>query len=201
MSLNNKKLAIILSIIAVIVVVYQVFIRKPSTGIQTPVSQQPAFSPSPRVQPPPASSGTGQPNPTAAARSEKNSESLTVDYNSTLLLDRVNPETAFPYPKQELPREFGIDIFSLGSAVEENVPQAPQYERELKFKLSAILIGSNRRIAVINDKILKIGGIIQGAEVISIEKNKVVLRINKEEIVLSTLSQIKIVRIVGGKGE
>lgn len=48
--------------------------------------------------------------------SEKNQESLIIDYNSEVLLNRINPELTEPFPKKDLPPEFGRKIFSKGVA-------------------------------------------------------------------------------------
>ena len=37
--------------------------------------------------------------------SEKNEESLIIDYNSEVLLNRIDPELKEPFPKKELPPE------------------------------------------------------------------------------------------------
>ena len=48
--------------------------------------------------------------------SEKNQESLIIDHNSEVLLNRINPEFTEPFPKKELPPEFGRKIFLKGVA-------------------------------------------------------------------------------------
>lgn len=42
--------------------------------------------------------------------SEKNQESLIIDYHSEVLLNRIDPELTEPFPKKELPPEFGRKI-------------------------------------------------------------------------------------------
>jgi hypothetical protein len=43
--------------------------------------------------------------------SEKSQESLVIDYNSEVLLNRIDPELTESFPKKELPHEFGSKIF------------------------------------------------------------------------------------------
>jgi hypothetical protein len=44
--------------------------------------------------------------------SEKSQENLIIDYNSEVLLNRIDPEFTEPFPKKELPTEFSSNIFS-----------------------------------------------------------------------------------------
>jgi hypothetical protein len=44
--------------------------------------------------------------------SEKKQEGLIIDYNSEVLLNRIDPELTEPFPKKKLPSKFGIKIFS-----------------------------------------------------------------------------------------
>ena len=115
-------------------------------------------------------------------------------------MKRINPELALPYTPRELPPEFGTKIFSGGAAVEDK-PKGPQYEREVEFKLNAINIDEKRAIADINGKRLRVGDVVQGAEVIAIIKGQVVLQINNKKFVLSTNSRIKKIKLMGGRSE
>jgi hypothetical protein len=191
MSLNNKYLAIGLSIAAVLIVVYQVFINKPQ-GAQTakPQPQKPAFVPVA-----PAQKAASQPTHEA-----ETDNGLVIDFNSPLLLKRIEPDMTLPYPRQELPKEYGADIFSGGGVEAEAPPVEPKYEKVVEFKLNAIIIDAKRRIAIINNTIVKPGDIIEGAVVLSIAKTMVVLKVNNENVVLSTNSRIKEVKLIGGKG-
>ncbi len=201
MNLNNKYLAVGLSITAVVVVSYQIFFNKPTQPARQPMKNQPMFSQqgkSAGTTPPP------RPKP-AVAESQQTAGSstgqgLVIDYNSEILLQRVPPEAVEPYPRQELEQEFGGDVFSKGE-VEPKKETGPKYQREVEFKLNAIIIDRTRKIAIINDTILTVGDHIQGAEVVSIVKSKVVLSVNGKEVPLSTNSRIKKVKRIGGKGE
>lgn len=53
------------------------------------------------------------------------------------------------------------------------IPGAP--EAESNYKLQSILIGPSRRLAMINGQIVGTGSSIQGARVLAIDKNHVVL--------------------------
>lgn len=46
-----------------------------------------------------------------AKGSENKQESLIIDYNSEVLLNRIDPELTEPFPKKELLSKFGINIF------------------------------------------------------------------------------------------
>ncbi len=212
MNLNNKKLAVSLSIIAVAVVVYQVFFNKPEPPVNRQAEiQQPLVTtsnPSPSNPAPSGNTGSTSPGLQPANNSGNtgqpisNNDSIVIDYNSPILLERITFEMAEPYPKTELPPEYGKPIFSgEGDNAETIISSTPQYEKELEFKLNAIVIDSTRSIAIINDKILKKGDFIMDAEVISIEKNQVTLKLDNEDIVLSTINRVIKVKIIGGKGE
>jgi hypothetical protein len=224
MNLNNKYLAIGLSIVAVVVVTYQIFLRKPeprrpktqvSPGIaktspkrsapQTqppgpPVVTPPPVTSSPSVDPaldpaadPAANMNTGT-QPTAQQ------SGMMIDFNSPVLLNRVPPEMAIDFPKQELPELIGVPIFSRGLSPEDT-PTQTETPKEITFKLNAIIIDSQKRVAIINDTILKVGDMILGAKVMIIVKSKAVLKINSKDVVLSTNSRIKKVKLIGGQGE
>jgi hypothetical protein len=195
--MNNKYLAIVLSVVAVIVVLYQIFFRKPAEQIQRQLNQpvpqsQPHYSSGSR----PGTAASASPG--TAAGGEQSGP--IIDYNSEILLKRIPPELTASYSRRELPPEFGKDIFSRGIA-EASTPDEPQYEREVEFKLNAIILDDKRRIAIINNKILEVGDVIQGAEVIAIVKSSVVLKIRDENLVLSTNARIKRVRLLQSRGQ
>ena len=222
--MNNKYLAIVLSIVAVIVVVYQVFLRKPTDSIRQQLNQpqqtQPMFS----THGTSGTSGTGGGGGVTSGESDGNGtgpgtavdrgttpattynaqqtgdNGLIIDYNSELLLKRIEPELAVPYSKKELPTEFGQEIFSSGK-FDDAMSSKSQEEQEVEFKLNAIIIDDTRQIAIINDKIVKPGDNVLGAEVVMIAKSKVLLKARGEEFVLSTNSRVKRVRLLGDRKE
>ena len=69
--------------------------------------------------------------------------------------------------------------------------------KTVEFKLNAIIMDQNRKLTIINDTILKVGDMVSGARVTRIGKGEVILRINNRDVVLSTNSRIKQVRIIG----
>jgi hypothetical protein len=210
--MNNKYLAVALSIIAVVVVVYQVFLRKTTTSIKQQLDQpreqaESLYSPQGRPgQPVNRDEAARSPQSSTAAvpgslqRKEAGSGAPIIDYSSEVLLKRIDPQWTLPYPQKELSSEFKTKLFSRGKQEKEK-PAGPRYEREVEFKLNAIIIDDTRHIAIINDKILKTGEMIEGAEVVSIAKSRVVLKFKGETFELSTNSRIKKVRYIGGKGE
>lgn len=127
--MNNKYLAVVLSLVAVIVAVYLVLSRKSGERVQGQYHQpapqaQPLYSTGSRPGPSlnPASSSPG----TAAAVGQGGP---IIDYHSEILLERIQPELAEPYPKRELPLEFGASIFSRGPVEESTQDQAGPLEQ------------------------------------------------------------------------
>lgn len=210
MNLNNKYLAVGLSIAAVVVVSYQVFFNKPTELVRQPMKDQPMFSQRGKSNQPHPPVTTPSPDPAVSPGSREqagdsfqpppDTDGLTIDYHSEVLLKRISPDAVQPYPRQELPQEFGSGIFSKKEEASET-QEGPKYKREVEYKLNAIIIDRKRRIAIINDTILTVGDMIQGAEVVSIIKSRVVLTIEKKTVLLSTNSRIKKVTLIGGKGE
>lgn len=211
--LNNKYLAVVLSVVAVAVVVYQVFIRKPD-NVTRPTQDKPMFTAQGRPRPaqpaPPQSQAPppqsyqapapqddgSSPSPGMRTPTTGTSDGLIIDFNSEILLERIDPQIMQPYPKQQLPNQFGTPIFSGGQPEDTSAPQQPTYTREVKFELNAIIMDANRKLAIINDKILKVGDNIQGAVIQNIEKSKVILSIEQKQIVLSTNSRIQSIRLL-----
>lgn len=213
--MNNKYLAIVLAVVAVIVVFYQIFLRKPTENIQKkinqPVQQPPSlYTPkSKRIDTPIKKASTVKrtlnQRPISDFRSsiskektiQKTEESgLIIDYNSEILLERIQAEMATPNAKRELDDVFGKQIFSRGRP-KGTIPSTPVYEREVEFVLNAIIIDEERRIAIINDEILGVGDVILGARVESIVKSRVVLKLGGRVVALSTNSRVKRIKLLG----
>ena len=109
-------------------------------------------------------------------------------------------------PRIELPGQFGMNIFSgaapTGPTETNEKAGVKESIRVVQFTLNAIIMDSNnRRLTIINNTILKVGDMIQGAQVTNIVKSKVLLTVNKKTVVLSTNSRVKQVRLVEEKGE
>lgn len=225
--LNNKYLAVILSIVAVVVVVYQVAFRKPNkparqhqtAAADLNTAAVPATGPDPAA-PPAGTAGltnttdpASGPDPTAGtagtaiagtgaagAAGLDNEGAPVIDFNSPILLQRVYENPMEPYPRRELTQQFGKNIF----APPEPEPQAAaggKTAQKVRFRLDSIIIDNQRQLAVINNKILFSGDTISGAQVLNIRKQNVLIRYKEENILLSTNPGIKNIKLIGGKGD
>lgn len=201
MNLNNKYLAIGLSITAVVVVGYQIFFNKPDTSVARPATQPGVVSPAPVSGPVHDVPITASERPVVSQPvNEGNEDGLNVDFNSPILLKRIERDMAEPYIPSDLVQQFGAPIFTR-KVVEKPVLATAQPERVIEFNLNAIVIDEKRSIAVINGKIVKVGSDVEGAVVLSIKKGLVILKLNDSEIHLSTNSRIQKINLIGGKGE
>jgi len=213
MNLNNKKLAIVLSVVAVVLLVYQIFFNKstPDYKRHTEASSVSAKNIKPSQAAPVQQSPTQtqQSQSTQSTASSADSPAVIdggggplIDANSPILLKRIPVEMAEPYPLENLPDEYGLPIFTLGEekkAEPKKSDAPPPLEQE--FILNGIIIDKERKTAIINNTILKENQLIGGARVLSIRKGEVILEVNNERISLSTNSRIKRVRLIGGTGE
>jgi hypothetical protein len=198
--LNNKYLAIVLSVIAVVAVVYQVFFNKTSTPAvnrarASEASRTPAFTPPPQPEP------GALPQALATTSPQDNGEGPVIDADSPILLKRVYDEPLEKYPRQELPEEYGRDIFSAPPKTEYETTEDTEEPTDFRFRLNSILIDRGRRIAVINDTILFVGDTIAGARVVSIQDKRVLLKLRDKNIVLSNEPGIDSIKKSGGKGD
>ncbi len=204
--MNNKYVAIGLSIAAVILVVYQVYNQlnknkslapavvmenlpgdpPPGTGTQA----GPSTGPSTAGTQPPTSPAMGPAASQRTAATAASDDGLVIDYNSPILLKKVSDNPLEKYYRQELTQTSGTAFFVLPQEeiTEEVKDTKPGKVKEIKFVLNSIVIDKERRLAVINDSIVKTGDIINGARVMSIQKSRVVLKIKDKTIVLSTTS-------------
>jgi hypothetical protein len=198
MNLNNKYLAVGLSAAAVVVVGYQIFINKACEtrpSVRREAARPAASRPTPRTTPP-ADTAAVQSQPTSG------DNGLVIDFNSPMLLKRIHARMAEQYPRQELPPQFGPAIFTRGKEYQPDQSTGnPVTEKEMKFELNAIILDMQRRLAIINNTIVKEGDMVGGAKIFAIAKSKVVLKINGQTVILSTNSRIKTVRLLGGTGE
>ena len=60
-----------------------------------------------------------------------------------------------------------------------------------KFNLQQILIGKERRSAVINNQLVTKGSRVAGAQVVAINNNSVVLKVSQKRLTLSLLNKTK----------
>jgi MSHA biogenesis protein MshK len=58
----------------------------------------------------------------------------------------------------------------------------------LKWKLTSTLIGPQRRVAIINDKIVQIGQKIDGAELVAVDAGSVMIRYSGKKIQLKLIA-------------
>ncbi|MCP5045729.1 MAG: hypothetical protein GY940_01055, partial [bacterium] len=199
---NNKYLAVGLSIAAVGILVYQIFFneggssnRRPSTLRPETGTQLPGLNPSaqsPAVDP-------ALQAPTGPVQTPGEGAGLVVDYHSEILLKPVPKEFTQPVPRKELPSLFRPGIFSFEAPEEETIEEKINTRtKTVEFKLNAIIMDKDRKLTIINDTILKVGDMIAGARVMRIGKGEVILNVNNKNIILSTNSRIKQVKIIEG---
>jgi hypothetical protein len=211
--LNNKYLAIVLAIAAVLVVFYQVFLRKPAKSVRRPA--RPAAEAAAPAGMPPAGTQTAQTpaagprgavppagdmGPSAPAGTGSQEEGLVIDNDSPILLKRVYENPMEPYPRRDLPPEFGRPIFSPPEPEAKPMARAAE-TKDVQFRLDSIIIDKDRQLAVINNTILFAGDFIHGAQVVNIRKRNVLLKLKEENILLSTSPVVRDIRLIAGKGE
>ncbi len=205
--LNNKYLAIVLSVVAVAVLVFQIFfnkekkpVRQPEPAVGQQVTPRPQQAAPPQMEP---SMKDGSAGTAGAGAENAGDDGLIIDYNSPMLLDRVYEMPMERFMPRELPQRYGNPIFSvtLVTSTPAGYVTGEGKEKEIQFKLNAIIMDRERRLAVINGTIVKAGELVNGALVTNIGKKRVMLKYNDTDIVLSTESRIKTIKLVGGTGE
>ncbi|MCP4213242.1 MAG: general secretion pathway protein GspB [bacterium] len=208
--LNNKYLAIVLVVAALLLVVYQVFFnkRKPTTSRQVNqafTQSEPAAGRADNSRSrPQAVPKTAQPKPendTADAPHDDNPD-IDIDYDSPLLLQKVSDNPIDPYPKRKLSPRFGSSIFiNRVDAEPAKTGNNKEIKHEVRFKLNSTISEKDRRLAVVNGTLVQEGQIVSGAEVVSIRKGRVVLRYRGKQLHLTTSAGIKEIKAVGGKSD
>lgn len=191
--LNNKYLAIVLVIAAIVIVAYQIFFKKEEKTVLMQANL-------PATAPVVHSAALDDPETDAAKNREKE---LVIDFHSPLLLKKVYENPIERCLKRELSPEFGTSIFSIHEEYDALREDESKFEKEIQFRLNFIIIDNDkdRRIALINDTILNTGDFISGAKVINIQKSRVILKFKEKNIVLSTDSRIKTIKLIGGKSD
>jgi hypothetical protein len=179
--LNNKWLAIGLSIAAVALVLFRLVFRS-GPAVPTPPPDQPSALIQPRTAAPATTPGA----PTQFTVTPETLPGIDpVDTSSDLLLSRIDREIAAPVSRRPLGTPFGHKVFSL--PVAENLlrtGEAPAPAPE--FTLQGTVSEGGRRVAVINHQPVRTGETVAGAEVVSIEPLRVVLRFGTQLIELFT---------------
>lgn len=182
--LNNKWLAIGLSVAAVVLVLVRlVFHGTP------PPAGQPVESPAPLVQPaaaapvPPSGAATALPGTISPSLLP---EIAPIDSNSDLLLHPIDRDTVEPLPRRPLGTPFGVRVFSLPAAPATPDAGTSEAAAVTTFSLQGIVREGGRRVAVINHLPVRAGDTVAGAQVLQIESNRVVLRYGEQTIELTT---------------
>jgi len=170
--LKNKTLAIVLSIVAVIVVLWRI-LQKPEYKI--PIENQAQVVAEP--QDAPAQSAAAVAPAQAAQVANVNSAAGDVpvlDANSPQLLQPLAPDGLILRSFQELAPDFGHSAFS--SSAEPGTVAAVT-SPEAVLLLTGIVLEKNRRVALINGKAVREGDrLASGEQVVTIRRDGVQLR-------------------------
>lgn len=62
---------------------------------------------------------------------------------------------------------------------------APGASEPVRYHLSSVLISAQRRVAVINGRVCRVGDRVAGAEVLAIERERVHLRVGGKELIVA----------------
>jgi len=190
--MNNKTLAIVLSIVAVIVVIYQVFLRKDEKPVRANrnlniIKKSNIKADREKVTSLPSINDSVNTDPlkNSNALSNEDSNYIIIDLYSPQLLKRVKPY--FDKSKRELKGEVGENIFGYKRSEQESVQEEKSVDKLPILTLNGIieLIRDKIKIAVINDKLYRVGESVENAVIEKIEKYKVFLKFNRETIVLT----------------
>lgn len=182
--MNNKKLAIVLSIVAVIVVFYQIFLRKDDDA--TPNRQNPKFVKTniKRVHrtTPSMANKTGN---EATDNIENLPNNMIIDLYSPQLLKRIKPY--IDNSMIELEDNFGENIFGFKTKKikEENKIKKTQKIPVLNLNGIIEIIKDKIIVAIINNRLYNKGEMVENAKIEKIEKYRVFLKFNTETIILS----------------
>lgn len=177
--LKNKWLAIGLSVLAVVLIVYRVFFDKTTPMVPTqnnvPLLTQTTQGEIPSEEPEDAA---------VDPEWDNTGGDMMIDPESPLLLKRVTPSPEAALPYEPMVSQFGMGIFVKPQpAAVESQPagEAPKVET---FELNAIVIDEPRRFAIVNRQLVKAGDFVGGAEIIRIEPGQVIYRLNGVDLVL-----------------
>ncbi len=190
--MNNKILAVVLSIIAVIVVFYQIFLRKDDNKIKKNIQNKQIVKAN--------VSNNGTSSPLISTFTEKdvqdplnmNSQEaysgMLIDLYSQQLLKRIEPYV--DQSKVELNANMGNNIFGYKEKEKEALNTKVDKEKPVLILSGIIEIIKNKIvIAIINDQLYRSGEIVDNAVIEKIEKYRVLLKFNKETIILTVNQQ------------
>ncbi len=185
--LKSKKFAVIISIVALIVVIYSVFsARKSSLPVSAQINQQPLMQPE-TVSAPQSALGGAE---------EEDLDKIEIDFNSETLLKRIYqlepPLKIMPQLENSLKEE----IFLLPETAEKSVlPEENKAEEEKETpELQGIIFSNYGKFAIINGKIYQQGESIGNRLIVQIGKDFLVLRNNNQEELLNLRSPLLVIK-------
>lgn len=119
-----------------------------------------------------------------------------------LILMPVKPNTAFAaktvvdpmQPPAYALRKFRLAKLKKGSQLRQGQRKSKNIVKPKPLLLTSILIGSNRRIAIINDRTLTVGDRVGSAKLVRILKDKVQLMKNGKRIELKLDKELTVIR-------
>jgi hypothetical protein len=171
--MKNKYVAIGLAILAIILVAYRLFFSGDANSKVRQVQTGPAIIHDPGMV------VTDNITPVLV-----NSESIKID--PLMLLDNIDYRSQ-RYKLKEL-NDTGSNIFVDNGSTSGNgqgVQIMDEGDKIYKYSLFAVVIDQNRKVAVINDRICRVGDILPGgAAVRIIEKGRVELNIQDKKVIL-----------------
>lgn len=175
--LRNKWLALGLSLLAVVLIVYRVFFDQEK--MSPPASSAQPLVPS--VPPDDPEAHSPEPN----LEWTDPSGDLLLDLDSPLLMRRVHPSAELFEPYTPLSSRFGLDIFVRTRESEPEKKEGELTEPE-RLELNGIVIERDRRLAIVNRQLVKEGEYVGAALVVRIEPGRVLCRIEGTDIVLES---------------
>lgn len=186
--MNNKILAVVLSIVAVVVVFYQIFLRKDDDQKNNKINKVQFVNrgnPTDRYTPPSALSRNMETDNMNGQGTEITSGRMLIDIYSEQLLERVKPY--MDKSKVELMGDFGDNIFGNSVTQKKKVSETKIEKKVPSLHLVGIIeiIKNKIKVAIINSRLYRKGDIVENAIIEKIEKYRVLLKFNKEIIILT----------------
>ncbi len=185
--MNNKILAFVLSIVAVVVVIYQIFLREDDSNIKKNKTARfvKSNTNNNRPAPRPAAIDNSAANKNNSESIDDSSNRMIIDIYSPGLLKRVDPY--IESPKIEISGAIGENFFKYQKTKKVEATESKKEFIRPLLTLNGIieLIKDNITIAIINNRLYRKGESIDNAVVTKIEKNKVFLKLNEETIILT----------------
>jgi hypothetical protein len=177
--LKNKWLAIGLSVLAVLLIVYRVF-------FDTATPTAPPRSTAPLMASPDLPEDTAETTPVLPEWGAAGGE-LILDLDSPLLLKRVTPSSESDMPYVPLDGQFGMGIFIRPGAPPGETAEAVEAPKVESFELNGIVIDRARRLAIINRQLVGEGDFVGGARVVRIVPGRVICQLDGAEMILEAV--------------